>query len=203
MHGGLATDEEPKPLLPPGYDCRSRVHEYGGGSFVVDKNLLVFSNDDDFRLYVLKDNDSTPTPVTPDTGKKHRYADLAVDPEHRFVVCVREEHFDNEEPKDVVNTLVVVCLETHQTKVIASGADFYSSPRLCNDALAYVSWMHSNLPWDSTRLHYVPLDADKKPPATEGEEKNIVAGNAVVESIVASSRPSLDPVFFRMLMNSV
>ena len=31
-------------VTPAGFNVRSRVHEYGGGSFVVDRGTLFFSN---------------------------------------------------------------------------------------------------------------------------------------------------------------
>ena len=40
-------------LTPPGFNVRTRVHEYGGGAYVVHRGTVVFSNFADQRLYRL------------------------------------------------------------------------------------------------------------------------------------------------------
>ncbi|KAI8077811.1 Alpha/Beta hydrolase protein [Halteromyces radiatus] len=153
----LDSNDKPEPLLALGYDCRSRVHEYGGGSFIVSNGLLVFSNDKDFALYSLNltDSHAQPQRVT-ESNKLIRYGDFCLDAKHDFVIAIQEEHFENEEPKDVVNTLVAVQLSTGKVKVLAQGCDFYCSPRISDDgsALTFVSWVHPNMPWDYTQLSY-------------------------------------------------
>ena len=44
--------------------------------------------------------------------------------------------------------------------VLASGNDFYSSPRLSPDGskLAYLTWNHPNMPWDGCELWLAPLE---------------------------------------------
>ncbi|ORZ09863.1 Alpha/Beta hydrolase protein [Absidia repens] len=156
----LAGDDKPQALLPLGYNCRSRVHEYGGGGLIVNNGLLLFSNDEDFALYTLNvtDPDAQPRRVT-ETNQMIRYGDFCLDVDHRFVLAIREEHFENEEPKDVVNTLVAIQLDSGKVKVLAEGCDFYSSPRLSNNgrALTFVSWVHPNMPWDFTQLSYATV----------------------------------------------
>ena len=45
-------------------------------------------------------------------------------------------------------------------KVVAKGNDFYSNPRLSSDGtkLAYITWQHPNMPWDSTELRVATMD---------------------------------------------
>ena len=38
-------------VIPPGFNVRTRVHEYGGGAFVARDNQVWFSNFADQRLY--------------------------------------------------------------------------------------------------------------------------------------------------------
>ena len=46
--------------------------------------------------------------------------------------------------------------------VLASGNDFYSSPKLSADGrrLAWLTWNHPNMPWDGTELWVGELDAE-------------------------------------------
>src|SRR5262245_18586101 len=43
---GVITD-----VTPPGFNVRSRVHEYGGGAFTVHRGVVYFSNFSDQRVY--------------------------------------------------------------------------------------------------------------------------------------------------------
>ena len=38
-------------VTPPGFNVRSRVHEYGGGAYTVDEGTIYFSNFSDQRIY--------------------------------------------------------------------------------------------------------------------------------------------------------
>lgn len=149
---------QPTPLLPLEFNCRTRVHEYGGGSFTVKNGLVVFSNNNDGRLYTANltngggDNVDI-KPLTPDTGSLKRYGDMRIDDDGHYVVCVEEEHFENEQPKDVVNRLVSVSLKDGAVHVLAEGNDFYTSPRLFGSRIAYITYNHSNMPWDFTMLY--------------------------------------------------
>ena len=49
--------------LPQGFDARTRVHEYGGGSYMVADGTLYFSNLADQRVYGLRPG-GEPTPLT-------------------------------------------------------------------------------------------------------------------------------------------
>ncbi|KAI9009979.1 Alpha/Beta hydrolase protein [Phycomyces nitens] len=185
----LDASAPPKALLPLEYNCRTRVHEYGQGALMVKNGLLIFSNDADCRLYKidLVNAPDTIVAITPES-EWFRYADIVLDEKLRYLVCVREEHFENEQPKDVVNTLVAISLEekdlSKAVKVIVEGADFYSTPRISPDGktLAYVDWVHPNMPWDYTRLHTAKISY------SEGEcslsSTKTVAGDTIEESIV-------------------
>jgi hypothetical protein len=179
--------EETKPILPAGYNCRTQAHEYGGGAFTVQKNNLYFSNFADKRLYKIDlSNPSQVIPIVPE-NPFHRYADLAVDKEHRFIICVREEHFENETPKDVINVLVAIDLQQDNlddaVKVVAEGADFYISPRLNPDSteLAYISWNHPNMTWDFTQLHLATISYSN---GVQVSNDKCVLGDKTEESIM-------------------
>src|SRR4051794_147546 len=69
----------PRDVLPRGFSARTRVHEYGGGAYVVDGETLYFCHDGDQRVYRV-DPGRTPRPITPvpDVPFGLRYADLRV-----------------------------------------------------------------------------------------------------------------------------
>jgi dipeptidyl aminopeptidase/acylaminoacyl peptidase len=52
--------------------------------------------------------------------------------------------------------------DTGDGKVLVSGNDFYSSPRLNSDCslLAWLTWNHPNMPWDGTELWVGELQSD-------------------------------------------
>ena len=139
-------------VVPEGFNVRSRVHEYGGGAYVVDRGDVYFSNFTDQRIYRLAagDHTSAPVPITPE-GQCF-YADYAIDPNRSRLVCVREDHAGAGE---AVNTLVSVPLGGGSAgEIIAAGHDFYSTPRFSPDGsqLSWLAWRHPNMPWDGTEL---------------------------------------------------
>jgi len=114
--GGKLTD-----LLPAPWNARTRVHEYGGLSYLpVPRastrpaaaggraprgHVIMFANYADQRLYVagpdVAEGKGAPHPITPDpTGiepgaaglRALRYADFVLSPNRREIWCVREAH---------------------------------------------------------------------------------------------------------------
>jgi dipeptidyl aminopeptidase/acylaminoacyl peptidase len=145
-----SADGQVRDATPPPFNARTRVHEYGGGAFKVDGGTVYFSNFEDQRLYRQAAN-SVPEPITPDGGL--RYADGVVDHRGKRMICVCEDHTDND--KEPENFLAAVSLDgSGQLQRLVSGNDFYSSPRISPDGrfLAWLSWNHPNMPWDYTEL---------------------------------------------------
>lgn len=152
-------------VVSPAYNLRTRVHEYGGGAVAVAGGTVYFSNFSDQRLY-LQNPDSEPVPVTPEAAL--RYADGVVDQHRGRMICVCEDHTQN--GNEAVTTLVSLNLAGNaERKTIASGNDFYASPRLSADGsrLAWLTWNHPNMPWDGTELWVAELDADGSPGRAE------------------------------------
>jgi len=136
-------------ITPPPFYARTRVHEYGGGDFLVADGVVYFSNFADQRLYRLAPG-AAPQPLTPPADL--RYADGVLDGRRGRLICVREDHTAPGQP---VNALVSINLETGGPgQILASGNDFYSSPRLSPDGahLAWLTWNHPNMPWDGCEL---------------------------------------------------
>lgn len=144
-------------VTPPGFNARTRVHEYGGGDYAVRSGTIVFSNFADQRLYLQIEN-AAPRPVTP-TGSL-RFADGIIDARRTALFCVREDHGSGGEPS---NSIVKMALDSENIgTVLASGNDFYSSPRLSPDGsrMAWLTWNHPNMPWDGTELWQANVDSD-------------------------------------------
>ena len=142
-------------ITPSPLSVRTKVHEYGGGAYAVANNTIYFSNYGDSRIYqqVL---DKQPYPLT--NKLNQRYADIIVDSSRNRLICVCEDRKDlDREPE---NSIVTIDLTTGKIVTLVEGADFYSSPRLSHDGkqLAWLSWNHPDMPWDSTYLWVADLD---------------------------------------------
>ncbi|HEX7096554.1 MAG TPA: S9 family peptidase [Acidimicrobiales bacterium] len=142
-------------VAPPDANVRTRVHEYGGGAWWVRDGVLVYSDHADQQLRRI-DPDGSTRELT--SMPRARFADGRVTPDGRWYVCVREDHDGSEhEPR---NDLVAVAMDGSGTvRSIASGADFYASPRPSPDGtrLAWIQWNHPDMPWDGTELWVADL----------------------------------------------
>ncbi|HEX2910303.1 MAG TPA: S9 family peptidase [Chloroflexia bacterium] len=153
-----APDGTTSDVLPLPFNARTRVHEYGGGSYLIADGILYFSNFADQRLYRLKIGESQPEALTPEVDL--RYADGVIDRQRNSLIMVREDHTGEGE---AINTIVRVGLEGENPgTVLVSGYDFFSSPRLSPNGvyLAWLAWNHPNMPWDGTELWVGQLDKD-------------------------------------------
>ena len=174
-----SADGGTKDLIPAPFNARTRVHEYGGASYVLDKERVLFSNFADQRIYAVPcTGPAEPLPITAEGP--YRYADAVIDAGRGRLVCVREDHSDPDgEP---VNTLVGVDLEgpAGNGQVLVSGADFYAAPRLSPDGrrLAWLSWNHPDMPWDGTELWVADLDPSGVPRQAQhiagGREESVI-----------------------------
>lgn len=144
-------------LTPPSFSARTRVHEYGGGDYTVNQRTIYFSNFADQRIY-RQLPDAEPQPITP--PENLLYADSVIDRQRNRIICVCEDHAVV--GREAVNTLVSLALDGSDQKVLISGNDFYSSPRLSPDGtrLAWLTWNHPNMPWDGCELWVGELTPD-------------------------------------------
>ena len=102
-------------VTPRDHNVRTRVHEYGGGAYVVSNGVVYYSNFVDQRIYRIarsrgaktpRDADP-PEPITPEG--KWFYADAAIDERRQRLICVREDH--SREGHEPVTTLVSIPLD--------------------------------------------------------------------------------------------
>jgi dipeptidyl aminopeptidase/acylaminoacyl peptidase len=157
--GGTTED-----VTPPEYNARTRVHEYGGGAFLVHQGTVWFANFKDQRLY-RQDPGHPPVAITP--AKDIRHADLVLDERRNRLIAVREDHSTGS--TWAVNTIVSLATSPSASgggqgggMTLVEGNDFYSSPRLSPSGshLAWVTWNHPNMPWDGTELWVAALTDD-------------------------------------------
>ena len=83
VRGG--TGQSPIDVTPPGFNARTKVHEYGGGSFCVHRGVVISSNFEDQRLY-RQEADGEPVAITPETGGRYRYADGRISPDGSMLI---------------------------------------------------------------------------------------------------------------------
>lgn len=191
-------------MTPTDINSRSRVHEYGGGSYCIlpntsDENHIVTCNFKDQKLYDCisknsqkeKQQQQQQRPVTelmPHKNGLWKYSDMISVPDgnnnnsnnnNNTVICVREEDIAKErQPSDNVNNLVAIDLNSGKQDIICQGHNFYLSPRVDKNGkyLAYIAWDFPNMPWDKTKLYLRGLN-------TNGDYSKLAK-----DSISASSR---------------
>ncbi len=182
-------------VTPTVFNARTRVHEYGGGDYAVHHGTVYFTNFSDQQLYrqlprlspecITRPGGQYSAPgrlpargPRPACAPDMRYADGAIDAGRSRLICVREDH--SAKDREAVNTLVSVALDgSSEASVLASGKDFYSSPKLSPDGtrLAWLAWNHPNMPWDASELWVGEFTAD----GSLGNTESVVA--AANESI--------------------
>eukprot|EP00547_Thalassionema_nitzschioides_P010038 CAMPEP_0194224810 /NCGR_PEP_ID=MMETSP0156-20130528/38204_1 /TAXON_ID=33649 /ORGANISM="Thalassionema nitzschioides, Strain L26-B" /LENGTH=650 /DNA_ID=CAMNT_0038956519 /DNA_START=286 /DNA_END=2235 /DNA_ORIENTATION=- len=167
-------------VSPKESNVRTRVHEYGGGATVMRGAQIYYSEFTTQRLCKLN-KDGTSTPITPE-GVRYRYADGVLSSNGNVIYCVREDH-KNPEPKNVVNEIVAIDVRDGSMKVLATGNDFYAHPRLSPNGqkLAYITWSHPNMPWDSTELRVTSIYKDS---SNKSCDHKLIAGKDGDTSVI-------------------
>ena len=154
-------------LTPTGFSVRSRVYEYGGGSFCLSDGGVVFVNETDQQLYCQSLAGEAPNALT---CGDCRYGDLQYS--NGQVLAVEEQGKQHR--------LVAIDLQGGQRHLLAEGADFYAAPTLSADArqLAWIEWSRPHQPWTATRLMLAERNA-----AGDFAAPRCVAGATFEESL--------------------
>ena len=168
----------PEELLPAPFSARSRIHEYGGGEFLVAGDRIFFVNDADQQVYEMRAG-GAPHKVTARSGM--RFADFAFDQRRQRLIAVAEE--DRPDAQYPENLLVGISLERltfGQVRHLVRGQDFYASPRLSLDGtqLAYITWSLPDMPWDEAVLAVADIGAD----GSAGRARRIAGGKGTAAS---------------------
>jgi dipeptidyl aminopeptidase/acylaminoacyl peptidase len=172
-------------LTGPEFNARTLVHEYGGGAWHPHDGGAIVSSLADQRLWLVP-HGSEPTALTVEGSRIQsiRYADPSPIGATGWFAYVRERHEGETEP---TNDIVAIHTETGTVVDLASGHDFYSSPRAnaTGTQLAYIAWDHPNMPWDDTAVHLIDIVASNDEVAAVNDQ--------VVAKTAAWQQPAWSP----------
>ena len=137
-------------ISPTDIDVRSRVHEYGGGDYGLGaEGIALAQGGGRGALWLARSGNVIRALTAPGA----EYADFAISPAGDWLVAVQERQQVGGEAS---NRLLAIPLQGDGAHLdFATGFDFVSSPCFSPDGsrLAFLSWQHPDMPWDSTRLH--------------------------------------------------
>ncbi|MFL6162928.1 MAG: prolyl oligopeptidase family serine peptidase [Jatrophihabitantaceae bacterium] len=174
----LDADGTPVDVLGEPWNARSRVHEYGGGSWLgLPDGRLIFTEFSDQRLYLLAAGATTPVPLTPD--RSWRYAEPQLSPDGSEIWCIREAHDEND---GITRDLCAVPLDgsaaaaPDRIRSIVGGSRFLAHARVSPDGqrVAWIAWEHPQMPWDGTELRVGTLRSD----GTCGEWRSLLGSTS-------------------------
>jgi len=159
----------PAEASPPEVSVRSRVHEYGGGAATVANGVL-FHVDQADQGWHRTDlgavsgpgrTDPAPSvpllPTPPARDPSTRYADGRITRSGRWLVSVEERRLD----EGTEHRLVAVAAAGSPRLVpLVEERDFVAAPRPSRDGrwLAWVTWDHPHMPWDSSEVWVARID---------------------------------------------
>lgn len=183
------------------WNVRTRVHEYGGGSYARLGEDVVFSSVEGPAYKVSRKEGggwSEPKQVTPGAcgcsdpptpplthlapppsaeSDVLRFADFSAHPTAPSLLLTIVEDHTEDTPSTVVNTLALLDVSAAEPKLhpIASGADFYASARWSPSGkyLSWIQWNHPDMPWEGSELWVAEVN--------RGEGGEIVVEQAVVK----------------------
>ncbi|HJY95597.1 MAG TPA: S9 family peptidase, partial [Streptosporangiaceae bacterium] len=189
-------------LLPAPWNARTRVHEYGGQSYLPVPGGFLFANFADQRLYLCRPGgewgdgqsphagghrgadprgQTQPEPLTAAPGEDcaDRFADFVLAPGRDEVWCVRERH----EGGRITRAIVAVPLDgsaaddASAVRVLVSGSDFYAFPAPSPDGkmLAWICWDHPRMPWDGTELRVAAPGDPRHQVVMGGDRESVLA----------------------------
>ena len=154
-------DGQIETLTPTFGNVRTRAREYGGGAWcAADAATVYYVESEDQGIHRFAAGETESDPVVVREGQ--RFGDLQWDPHHERILAVREELDAEPEPRE---SLVAIDPDSGDIAELVSGADFHAAPRISPDGrrLAWVSWMHPDMPWDRADLWRAELDENGMP----------------------------------------
>lgn len=145
-------------VTPSGFNVRTLVHEYGGGSYVATHGMVFFSHYSDQQLY-RQDQYGTSVPRVLTSEPDLRYADACYDQQRTRLICVCEQHTEGQEARNFIGAIAI---DGGKVQELAGGRDFVACPRLSPDGsqLAWMAWDHPTMPWDAAELWLASVHPD-------------------------------------------
>jgi dipeptidyl aminopeptidase/acylaminoacyl peptidase len=189
------TENGARDILPSGYSARCSIHGYGGGAYcITSTGSIIFTNATN-DVYSLN----------PDSSKLERivhnplrfYGDFDAHPYEDWILAIEEVHHEGRDlPSKVINRLVAFSSQTDSDPiVIASGADFFTSPRFSPDGLkiCWLQWNHPDMPWTGASLFWADWSSDTAKTGTRVSNVQKIAGGHVDGQTVAATEPRWAP----------
>lgn len=91
-----------------------------------------------------------------------RFADFQSHPsDPSLILAVLEDH-TKPDPSEVVNSVVLISSDSRTLSTVASGNDFYASPKFSpsGKAISFHTWIHPDMPWDGSEVYVVEANLD-------------------------------------------
>ena len=156
--------------LSPGNNVAGGIG-YGGGSFTVNGDSIVYVEKGSNQLYLLSSADIQPKKLTTSLSKT---AAPRISPSGKYLVFVHSDGTDD--------TISIIDFSGSFSPLpLITGADFYNYPRWHPDGLrlAWISWDHPYMPWDSSRLSLGVLNENPGGLPTLKDETLIAGGKGI------------------------
>ena len=144
---------------------------YGGGSFDIGEDLILFIDRASQQLIKISPKEERPTPLT---SSLVRSASPIISPNDQNALFV---HSDGEQ-----DAIYYLSLERGlDAQPLLSGADFYNYPRWHPDGsqIAWISWNHPHMPWDTSALWLGSLDFSARGESELVSESLIAGGEGI------------------------